>query len=321
MTSRRDFLKYIGFSTAAAALAACEGPVHKSIPYLVQPEEIVPSQANYYATCIADGFDFASVLVKTLEGRPILIEPNPDARCGKAVNARILASLLSLYDSNREIPQEKAGKWELLDRDTRAALAKAKAEGKQIVLLSQTLASPSAYALIEELKAEYPTFQLIEYDTISEDATLFAFRHQYGRRAMPDYDFSKAKLIVSFAADFLGDWNGGGYADSYAQGRIPTKTGGMSRHIQLESNLSLTGANADERIALPPALLQRAFAQFYNLCKGYPLKDKMLPPALTERIIALAKEVRQAGSEALIVTGIDLMHVPLLAFELNGQMQ
>ena len=180
MTSRRDFLKYIGFSTAAAALAACEGPVHKSIPYLVQPEEIVPSQANYYATCIADGFDFASVLVKTLEGRPILIEPNPDARCGK---------------------------WELLDRDTRAALAKAKAEGKQIVLLSQTLASPSAYALIEELKAEYPTFQLIEYDTISEDATLFAFEHQYGRRAMPDYDFSKAKLIVSFAADFLGDWN------------------------------------------------------------------------------------------------------------------
>ena len=321
MTSRRDFLKYIGFSTAAAALAACEGPVHKSIPYLVQPEEIVPSQANYYATCIADGFDFASVLVKTLEGRPILIEPNPDARCGKAVNARILASLLSLYDSNREIPQEKAGKWELLDRDTRAALAKAKAEGKQIVLLSQTLASPSAYALIEELKAEYPTFQLIEYDTISEDATLLAFRHQYGRRAMPDYNFSKAKLIVSFAADFLGDWNGGGYADSYAQGRIPTKTGGMSRHIQFESNLSLTGANADERIALPPALLQRAFAQFYNFCKGYPLKDKTLPPALTERIIALAKEVRQAGSEALIVTGIDLMHVPLLAFELNEELQ
>ena len=193
MTSRRDFLKYISFSTAAAALAACEGPVHKSIPYLMQPEEIVPSQANYYATCIADGFDFASVLVKTLEGRPILIEPNPDARCGKAVNARILASLLSLYDSNREIPQEKAGKWELLDRDTRAALAKAKAEGKQIVFLSQTLASPSAYALIDELKAEYPTFQLIEYDTISEDATLLAFRHQYGRRAMPDYDFSKAE--------------------------------------------------------------------------------------------------------------------------------
>ena len=105
MTSRRDFLKYIGFSTAAAALAACEGPVHKSIPYLVQPEEIVPSQANYYATCIADGFDFASVLVKTLEGRPILIEPNPDARCGKADWHRCSAcmTVIEKYPKKRRV--------------------------------------------------------------------------------------------------------------------------------------------------------------------------------------------------------------------------
>jgi molybdopterin-containing oxidoreductase family iron-sulfur binding subunit len=72
-TTRRDFLKYVGFSTAAASLAACEGPVIKSIPYVVQPEAIIPGVANYYATTIADGFDFASVLVKTREGRPIQI--------------------------------------------------------------------------------------------------------------------------------------------------------------------------------------------------------------------------------------------------------
>ena len=64
-TTRRDFLKYVGFSTAAASLAACEGPVIKSIPYVVQPESITPGVANYYATTIANGFDFASVLVKT----------------------------------------------------------------------------------------------------------------------------------------------------------------------------------------------------------------------------------------------------------------
>ena len=75
-TTRRDFLKYVGFSTAAATLAACEGPVIKSIPYVVQPQEIIPGVANYYATTIADGFDFASVLVKTREGRPIKIENN-----------------------------------------------------------------------------------------------------------------------------------------------------------------------------------------------------------------------------------------------------
>jgi len=73
-TSRRDFLKYVGFSTAAASLAACEGPVVKSIPYVVQPDSIVPGVANHYATTIANGFDFASVLVKTREGRPIFVK-------------------------------------------------------------------------------------------------------------------------------------------------------------------------------------------------------------------------------------------------------
>lgn len=67
-TTRRDFLKYVGFSTAAATLAACEGPVVKSIPYVVQPEQIIPGVANYYATSIANGYDFASILVKPVKG-------------------------------------------------------------------------------------------------------------------------------------------------------------------------------------------------------------------------------------------------------------
>ena len=73
-TTRRDFLKYVGFTTAAATLAACEGPVVKSIPYVVQPEQIIPGVADYYATTVFDGFDFANILVKTREGRPIKID-------------------------------------------------------------------------------------------------------------------------------------------------------------------------------------------------------------------------------------------------------
>ena len=100
-TTRRDFLKYVGFSTAAASLAACEGPVIKSIPYVVAPDEIVPGVANYYATTISDGFDFASVLVKTREGRPIKIERNDLGGKIGGVNARVHASVLSMYDKNR----------------------------------------------------------------------------------------------------------------------------------------------------------------------------------------------------------------------------
>src|SRR5690554_511337 len=100
-TTRRDFLKYVGFSTAAATLAACEGPVVKSIPYVVQPDEIVPGVANYYASTMADGFDFANILVKTREGRPIKIENNNLPGSIMSANARVHASVLSMYDSMR----------------------------------------------------------------------------------------------------------------------------------------------------------------------------------------------------------------------------
>ena len=320
-TSRRDFLKFLGFSTAVAALAGCEGAVHKTIPYVIQPESIVAGEANYYATCIADGFDFASVLVKTREGRPIAVLRNPEAKAGGAVNARILASVLSLYDEHRNpSPTLSQGGelWQQLDTKAITALEKAKTEGKQIVMLSQTLASPSSYALIELLKEKYPTFKLVEYDTISEEATLRAFEKRCGLRAMPDYDFSKAKLIVSFDADFLGDWNGGGYEAGYAQGRIPSKVNGMSRHIQLEANLSLTGANADERIALTPQQLKVALAQFYIFLTEYQTSHpENLSAEINEKLKAIADEVKKAGSDAVIVTGIDKDNAQELTFALN----
>ena len=100
-TSRRDFLKYIGFSTAAATLAACEGPVVKSIPYVVQPKEIIPGVANFYATTIGNGYDFANILIKNREGRPIKVEKNKLAPDSMAANARVHASILDLYDNAR----------------------------------------------------------------------------------------------------------------------------------------------------------------------------------------------------------------------------
>ena len=334
-TSRRDFLKFLGFSTAVAALTGCEGAVHKTIPYVIQPESIVAGEANYYATCIADGFDFASVLVKTREGRPIAVLRNPEAKAGGAVNARILASVLNLYDEHRNpSPTLSQGGelWQQLDTKAITALEKAKAEGKQIVMLSQTLASPSSYALIELLKEKYPTFKLIEYDTVSEEATLRAFEKRCGLRAMPDYDFSKAKLIVSFDADFLGDWNGGGYEAGYAQGRIPSKANGMSRHIQLEANLSLTGANADERIALTPDQVKKALAYCFQYLKGFEENEQFHFPTsiiekeenkviIEDKIKKIASELKKAGRKALVVTGIDSAEAQLIAFAINEHLQ
>lgn len=305
-TSRRDFLKYVGFSTAAASLAACEGPVHKSIPYVMQPERIIPGVANYYATTISDGFDFASVLVKTREGRPIKIENNKEARILGGSNARIQASVLNLYDSKRlQGPSNAEGdvEWDVLNATVKSRLGAMAAGGKQVVLLTQSYASPSTARLIGEFKEQYPNAAHITYDTVGDDAALDAYEAKYGMRALADYDFSKAELIISFGADFLGDWQGGGYDAGYAKGRVPSE-GKMSRHVQFESNMSLTGANADRRVPLTPAEQKRTLAHLYARLNGSSTSGD-LPEAATRSLDRLVEQISASRSKAVVVCGID----------------
>ena len=304
-TSRRDFLKYVGFSTAAATLAACEGPVKSSIPYVVQPEQIRPGVANYYATTIADGYDFASILVKTREGRPIKIENNTEAKVNGCANARVHASVLSLYDSLRVQGPKTEGEyisWSKLDKDVVSKLNSIKAGGKQIVLLTQTLPSPSTTKLIAEFTEKYGNVKHIQYDAISEDAALNAFEAKYGSRGLADYDFSEAELIVSFAADILGDWQGGGYDAGYGKGRVPKK-GKMSKHIQFESNMTLSGANADKRVPLTPSQQKVALAKFYGYLNNVSVSGN-LPEDVDTAVKKAVAEVKAKGKKAVVVTGI-----------------
>ena len=158
-TSRRDFLKLLGFSTAAVTLAACEAPVIKSIPYVVKPHNIIPGVPNYYASSFFDGYDFASVLVKTREGRPIKIEPNPAANDLGKTNARAQASVLSLYD-NDKVKQPKLNgsdaTFDKVDDFVLKGLAEAQASNKKIVVLSHSYPSPTFKKLFGEFKAKYP---------------------------------------------------------------------------------------------------------------------------------------------------------------------
>ena len=317
-TSRRDFLKYLGFSTVAASLAACEGPVRKSIPYVVKPEEIIPGIANYYATAIADGYDFANVLVKTREGRPILIRPNKEA--GGCTNARVQASVLSLYDSLRlKKPKFKGNEisWEEVHLQIASKLKNID-KNQKIVLLTGTLASPSTYHLIQNILSANPNFEHIQYDAISDAGALDAFKEVYGVRALPDYNLSKAKMIVSIGADFIVDWQAGGFEASYAKGRNPKK-GTMSKHIQIESNMSLSGANADERIVLKPSEQIYALINLYNALTGQSLPSKKTKK--DKEIIQVAKQLKNAGKRGVVMTGIQDKNAQLLALALNNYLK
>ena len=291
-TSRRDFLKLLGFSTAAVTLAACEAPVIKTIPYVVKPHDIIPGVPNYYASTYFDGFDFASVLVKTREGRPIKIEPNPVAGDLGKTNARAQASVLSLYDNDKVKQPKLDGKDETFDKVDDfviKGLEEAKASGKRIVLLSQSYASPTFKKLFAEFKAKYPSAELITYDAIPYAAALDAAQEVFGQRALPVYDLSKSQLVVSFNADFLGDYNASSLEVSYAAARKPGAN--MLRHIQVESNMSLTGANADSRYRLKPSAVFKTLVEVYKGLNG-GTSDKVASE--------IVKELQSKGSNAVV---------------------
>ncbi|HRX29880.1 MAG TPA: 4Fe-4S ferredoxin, partial [Saprospiraceae bacterium] len=250
--NRRDFLKVMGFGIGAATIAAgCDIPVKRAIPYVVKPDTIVPGVANYYASTYVNGGDYCSVLVKTREGRPIKIEGNISSNVTKGgTSARTQASVLSLYDTNRYREPQKSNEgvfgsmtWSELDKMVMDALA----SSASIKLLSNTIMSPMTFKAIEDFKAKYPNVELVSYDPVSFHGALTANEKSFGERVMPDYRFDKADYIVSFGADFLGTWLSPiEFAKDYASKRVMknSKNAKMSRHVQVESHMSMTGSNA-----------------------------------------------------------------------------
>ena len=313
--SRRDFLKYVGFSTAAATLASCEGPVRKAIPYVIKPEDVTPGVANYYATTMFDGFDFANILVKTREGRPILVQPNKEA--GSDANARVQASVLSLYDGTRLQGPKVKGEdttWSDVEKAILSKLKNTFNSGKEVVLLTGTCASPSTKKLMGQFKEKYGAVRHVVYDAVSESAALDAFEAVNGVRTLPTYDFSKAETIVSIGADFLENWQGGGYGRSYSNGRKP-ETGKMSHHVQIESNMSLTGANADKRIPVKPSEQVAALIQLYNTVTGNTIATKATP--VDAAIKEVASKLKKAGNKGVVITGVQDKNAQILALAIN----
>ncbi|MCF8237666.1 MAG: TAT-variant-translocated molybdopterin oxidoreductase [Saprospiraceae bacterium] len=329
-SSRRDFLKFLGFSLGAATVAAsCEIPVKKAIPYVIKPDSIVPGVASYYASAYVDGGDFLPVLVKTREGRPIKIEGNAiSPMTGGGTSARAQASVLSLYDTNRlqsagkvENGQVAAMSWDDLDKEVKASLTK----GGAIRLLSRTVISPSAQAAIAAFSAKYPNTSWIQYDPISCSALLDAQEMSYGVRALPSYHFDAAEVIVSFDADFLGTWiSPVEYARAYSTGRKVknTKSVRMSRHYQVESFMSMTGSNADHRIMVKPSEQGAAIAALYNAVASANGAATINAPALNDKakkaMTRVAADLMKAAGKGLVVCGVNNLAEQVLVAKINA---
>ena len=309
--NRRDFLKIFGFSLTAATLAACtKTPVKKAVPFVAQPEEISPSVATWYATTFSDGYDYASVLVKTREGRPIKIEGNALSGISQGgVNARVHASVLSLYDANRLQQPKVAGKyvsWDEFDNQLTSKLSSL--GGKPVVLLTNSIISPTTKRLIEGFKAEFPGSSHVTYDAISASGMIEANEAGFGVAALPTYHFDKAEVILSVGADFLGNWiSPVEFTRDYTTNRKVSKDKPkMSRHVQFESILTVTGSNADLRVTYQASKEGLVIANLYNAIAklaGAPTINASKHDLAGNAIASTAAELWAARGKSLVVCG------------------
>ncbi len=327
--SRRDFLKYLGFGIGVATLAAsCEIPVKRAIPYVTKPDAIVPGVATYYASSFVKGGDYCSVLVKTREGRPIKIEGNSMSPVtGGGTSARAQASVLDLYDTNRlQGPMSngeggmQGSSWADLDKAVKAKLN----AGASVRIVANTILSPTTKRAINDFTAVYGNTSLVMYDAVSGAAMLDANESSFGDRVIPNYSFDKADVIVSFDADFLGTWiSPVEFASQYAKNRKIKSVKGakMSRHIQVESGMSMTGSNADNRILIKPSEQGAAIATLYNEVAAQTGGSRVNAPALngkaTRALATVAKQLVASRGKSLVVSGSNNIGEQLLVNKIN----
>ncbi len=322
---RRDFLKYLGFSTAAASLAAsCEMPVQKSIPFVNQPAESTPGIANWYAsTFVQEGF-VEPVLVKVRDGRPIKIEGNElNSYADGGTSARAQASVLDLYDTTRlRFPADikegsltEVSTFEAFDRSVTRELGRL--NGLPVVLLSGSLASPSSRQVIQDFLGRFPGSRHVVYDPISYSGMLDANEASYGRRAIPSYRFDVAKVVVGLGADFLGTWvSPVEFAQLYAKGRkFNEETMEMPKHYHFESIMSMTGANADERFVHKPSEASAVAAALLSAVQGSAVN--LANAKLKAGIEKAANDLKAAGGAALVVCGSNDVNVQLVVNAIN----
>ena len=319
-TPRRDFLKYLGFSTAAAMLAAsCEMPVRKVIPYAIKPEDITPGVPNYYASTFVDGGDYCAVVVKTRDGRPIKVDGNEKSSItGGGSSARVQASVLSLYDKARLRQPYADGQeatFEAIDRRIKEGLAGN--GGKAIFIVTSTILSPTTKDIIAQFIAKYPTAKHITYDPISYSAMLLANEASYGKRALPSYHFDKAQTIVGLGADFLGTWLSPiEFSKQYADGRrISAKSLQMSKHYQVESNHTNTGAGADMRATCKPSEMGAVAVALYNAVTT-GAAPSFASKKLNELVTKAAADLKKGNG--LVVCGANDVNIQTVVNAINS---
>jgi MoCo/4Fe-4S cofactor protein with predicted Tat translocation signal len=293
---RRSFLKLMSASIALAGVGACtRQPLRAIVPYVRQPEELIPGRPLFFATALTLAGYARGVLVETHEGRPTKIEGNPEHPASRgASDAFMQAEILVLYDPDRSravIEDGQISNWDsFLGYLARRAQEWRSNRGGGLRVLTRHETSPTFRDQIQRLSSKYPAAGWHEYEPVPTNIPGAV------------YHFDKAEIIFSIGADFLSSGPASliQQRDFAAARRVTDRPQGMNRLYVVESAPSLTGAMADHRISSDP----RGIADLLRGIRIALEPDKSNPsPGQDKFISALVGDLRQSAGKSLVVAG------------------
>jgi molybdopterin-containing oxidoreductase family iron-sulfur binding subunit len=341
--SRRRFLALMGASLGLAGLSGCSvrpAPSIHLVPYVRQPEEIIPGRPLFYATAMTLGGVGVGLLVESHEGRPTKVEGNPDHLESRgATDVFHQASVLTLYDPDRSQTVTVRGQTTTWDAalgevtangvpSLRQSLAgQRRSRGAGLRLLSETVISPTLHAQIKALRAAFPEMKWHQYEPVRDDAARQAARLGFGEEIHTVYDFAKADVVVALDADFLGCWPGNlRYVRDFT-GRRRVRDAAdpaqatMNRLYAVGPTVTSTAAKADNRLALRATEVEpfaRALAARLGVLGGAPDAGPY-----EKWITAIAGDLRadsRRGRSLILAGPGQPVAVHLLAHALNAQL-
>ena len=259
--SRRNFIKVMGASLALAGLSGCViQPNEKIVPYVSQPENIIPGKPLYFATAMTLSGVATGLLAKSNEGRPTKIEGNPEhpGSLG-ATDVLAQASLLNMYDPDRSKEVTYRGEpktWQGFMTELRAKIDENRADGGAgIRFLSETVTSPTLLAQLDQIKKELPNSKFYQFEPINKDNSTAGAKMAFGSAVNTVYKFDQADRILTLDADIFSGFNVRYMKDFAKKRKYNEETKTINRLYSVETTMSLTGAKADHRLAVKPSQL------------------------------------------------------------------
>jgi MoCo/4Fe-4S cofactor protein with predicted Tat translocation signal len=307
---RRTMLKLMGASMGLAGLSACgRFPQETVVPYVAQPERVVPGNTQYFATTLStDGYG-QGVLVASRTGRPTFIAGNPKhpASLG-ATDPWLQARVLELYDPDRSQSVSKHGQiagWKqfvALVQEIAPALAQSQGEGLRI--LTPSLTSPALGAQVHALLARYPKAAWHCHDPVGREQIAEGAELAFGKPLDTHYDLAQAKVLLALDADFMGSQPGRlRYARDFASGRrVRDGQPDMNRLYVIESTPTVTGAAADHRLALPASRVE-GVARAVAARLGIPVEARESPAVPGKWLDALARDLSANAGRCVVIPG------------------